>query len=70
MKKSSGPKTEPCGTQHVIDALSEFAFSVLIINFLFERYDVYHLIVASVKPIKGIFVIKMLWSIVSNAFCK
>ena len=39
-------------------------------NFLFERCDVYHLIVSSVKPRKGIFLIKMLWSIVLNALCK
>ena len=51
---------EPCGAPLVIDALSEFAFFILIINFLFERYDVYHLIVSSVKPRKGIFSIKML----------
>ena len=69
-KKSSGPKIEPCGTPHITDALSEFAFSMLIINFLFERYDVHHLIFSSVKPRKGIFLIKMLWSIISNTFCK
>ena len=54
-KKSSGPKIESCGTPHVTDALSEFAFSMLTINFLFERYDVHHLIVSSVKPRKGFF---------------
>ena len=70
IKKSSGPKIEHCGTPHVIDALYEFVFSILIINFLFERYDEYHLIVSSEKPRKSIFLIKMLWSIVSNAFCK
>ena len=54
---------------HFIDALSEFAFSILIINFLYERY-VYHLIFSSIKPRKDIFLIKMLWSIVPSAFCK
>ena len=34
------------------------------------RYYVYHLTVSSVKPKKSIFLIKMLWSIVLNTFCK
>ena len=70
IKKSSGPKIEPCGTLHVIDALPNYVFSMLIINFLFERCDVYHLIVSSMKPRRGIFLIKILWSIVSSYFCK
>ena len=53
IKRSSGPKIKPCGTPHVTDALPEYAFSILITNFLFERYDVYHLTVSSVKPKKG-----------------
>ena len=53
IKRSSEPKIKPCGTPHVTDALAEYAFSTLITNFLFERYDVYHLIVSSVKPKKG-----------------
>ena len=66
IKKSSGSNIEPCGTPHVIDALSEHAFFILTINILFQRYDVYHLIASSVKPRKGFFQTK----IKSNAFCK
>ena len=55
LKRTRGPKIEPCGTPHAIDALSEYTFSILIINSPFERYDVYYLIVSSVKPKKGIF---------------
>ena len=36
----------------------QYAFSILMINFLFERYDTYHLIVLSVKPKKEICLIK------------
>ena len=43
IKKGSEPNMEPYGTPHVIDTLFEDAFSILIINFLFERYDVNHL---------------------------
>ena len=49
-QKLGGPKIELCGTPHIIDALSEYAFTMQIINFPFGRYDVYRLIVSSVKP--------------------
>ena len=55
IKKSIGSKSEPYDTLHFIDALSDYAFSILIMNFLFERYDVYHLIISSVKHRKDIF---------------
>ena len=50
IKNWGGPKIELCGTPHIIDALSEYAFTMQIINFPFGRYDVYRLIVSSVKP--------------------
>ena len=37
IKISIGPKIEPSSTPHVTDALFEYTFSILIINFLFER---------------------------------
>ena len=55
IKKSSGFKIEPRGTPHVIDGLSEYVFSILITNFLFEWYDEHRLIVLSVKPKNSIF---------------
>ena len=43
-KNRSGPRMEPCGTPHVSKPSSEKTPSSNTKNFLFERYDLNHLI--------------------------
>ena len=42
--------------------------NLYLINFLFERFDVYHLIVSSVKPRKRIFKIKICGQLYQTPF--
>ena len=44
--------------------------TILMINFLFEKYDTYYLIVSSVKPRKCISFIQMWWSVVVSFVIK
>ena len=51
-------------------ATLEYLFLMLTWNLLLERYDPNHVIDWEENPIEDIFFNKMLWFMVSNAFCK
>ena len=70
LKRALDQKIEPCSTPHVIDALSEFAFSILITKIAIREIWCVPLDCLINKIQKRHFLIKMLWSIVSNVFCK
>ena len=70
LKKSSGPKIEPCSTPNVIDASSEYALSILTIKFLFGKYDIpFDCLISTLminSPIIWMISLKQLWKIIFN----
>ena len=55
LKRSVGPKLNLVAHHILLMLYPNLHFPYWVINFLFERYDVYHLIVSSAKLRKGIF---------------
>ena len=55
LKLEVGPRMEPCGTPHVSKPSSEKTPSSNAKSFLFERYDLNHLITGFLNPRHSIF---------------
>ena len=68
IRKSKGPRIEPCDTPHEIFEMLEYLFSLLAKNVRSVRYEWNQFTVSSQKPIAFNFSDSILWSIVSYAF--
>ena len=68
MRKSRGPRIDPCGTPLDTHAGWENAFPKLTKNVLFMRQDWHQFTECLEKPIAYSFCSRMSWSLVSKAF--
>ena len=70
MRKSRGPGIDTCGTPLDTQASWENVFPRLTKNVLFMKWDWNQFTECLEKPIGCNFCSRMLWSVVSKAFCE
>ena len=69
-RNKKGPKIDPCGTPYSILALLEYLFLIFTQKHQLEKFSWNHIIEWFENPREAIFLRRLSWLIVSDAFCK
>ena len=69
-RNKKGPKIDPCGTPYSILALLEYLFLIFTQKHQLEKFSWNHIIEWFENPREAIFLRRLSWLIVSNAFWK